>query len=213
MFLVQLFYAFVLFCDFFFPLRFVFFFSSVIDILEIISITHSPRGITKVKGHDPNTAAWRFRCRTPHLTFPLDVYRRFVRAWHGSLSLYLVGQQAGGSAATLLSLSAPGNTPLLRVISNTQEDFLQLEIRTEANTTPEVLRFPGENPFSGRRWARVVLSVAPGWVWLFQECKEAIVLKLTHQGKPLTLSLPPHDLQVTLPNRADDKASKFSVST
>ncbi|MCJ8733662.1 hypothetical protein PDJAM_G00226190 [Pangasius djambal] len=182
----------------------------VIDILEILSITNSPRGITKVKGHDPGMAAWRFRCRTPHLTLPLDVYRRFVRAWRGSLSLYLVGQQFGGSAVTLLSLSAPGNTPLLRIISNTQEDFLQLEIRTEHSTELMVLRIPGGNPFSGGRWARMVLGVAPGWVWLEQECKEATVLKFAHQGRPLTLNLPPHDLQVTLASKADDKASKFS---
>lgn len=58
----------------------------------------------------------------------------------------------------------------------------------------------------------MVLSMAPGWVWLFQECKEVTVMKLTHQGQPLTLNLPPHDLQVTLASRADDKASKFSVS-
>lgn len=156
--------------------------------------------------------AWRFRCHTPHLTLPLEVYRHFVRAWRGSLSLHLVGQQTGGSAATLLSLSAPGNMPLLRITSNTQEDFLQLEIHTQPNTKPAVLRIPGGNPFSGGRWARVVLGVAPGWVWLFQECKEVTVLKLTHQGRPVTLNLPPHDLQVTLASRADDKASKFSVS-
>lgn len=188
-----------------------FFSSSVIDILELLS-THPSRGITKVKGHYPGMTTWRFRCHTPHLTLPLDVYQRFVRAWHGSLSLHLVGQHVGGSAVTVLSLSAPGNTPLLRIISNTQEDFLQLEIRTQPNTKPEVLRIPGGNPFSGGRWARVVLSMAPGWVWLFQECKEVTVMKLTHQGQPLTLNLPPHDLQVTLTSRADDKVSKFSVS-
>ncbi|KAB5575222.1 hypothetical protein PHYPO_G00218350 [Pangasianodon hypophthalmus] len=184
--------------------------SDVIDILEILSITNSHRGITKVKGHDPGMAAWRFRSRTPHLTLPLDVYRRFVRAWRGSLSLYLVGQQFGGSAVTLLSLSSPGNTPLLRIISNTQEDFLQLEIRTEPSTKLTVLRIPGGNPFSGGRWARMVLGMNPGWVWLEQECKGATVLKFAHQGRPLTLNLPPHDLQVTLASKADEKASKFS---
>ncbi|XP_060734763.1 kielin/chordin-like protein isoform X1 [Tachysurus vachellii] len=181
----------------------------VIDILEILSSKHT-RGITKVKGHEPHTAAWRFRHRTPHLTLPPDVYRRLVRVWRGSLSLYLVGQQTGGPAVTLLSLSSPGNMPLLRIISNTQEDFLLLEIHTKLNTEPEVLRIPGGNPFSGGRWARVVLGVAPGRVWLFQECKNAMVLQLTHQGRPLTINLPPHDLQVTVASTADEKASKFS---
>lgn len=190
----------------------LFFSLSVIDVLQILSITHSSRGISKVKGHAPNMSAWRFRCRAPHLTLPLDVYRRLVREWRGSLSLYLVGQQARDSAATLLSLSTPGNTPLLRIISNTQEDFLQLEIRTEPSTTPKVLRFPGGNPFSGGRWARVVLGVAPGRVWLFEECKEATVMKLSHQGQPLTLYLPPLDPQVTVASSAEEKASKFSVS-
>ncbi|GAA6075248.1 kielin/chordin-like protein, partial [Tachysurus ichikawai] len=180
-----------------------------IDILEILSSKHT-RGITKVKGHDPYTASWRFRHRTPHLTLPPDVYRRLVRVWRGSFSLYLVGQQAGGSAVTLLSLSSPGNLPLLRIISNTREDFLLLEIHTKLNTEPEVLRIPGGNPFSGGRWARVVLGVAPGRVWLFQECKDATVLQLTHQGRPLTINLPPHDLQVTVASTADEKARKFS---
>ncbi|KAF4091893.1 hypothetical protein AMELA_G00042140 [Ameiurus melas] len=184
--------------------------TNVIDILEMLSITQSSQGIAKVKGHAPGTTAWRFHFHTPHLTFPLDVYQRFVRAWHGSLSLHLAGQQARGSVATLLSLSAPGNTPLLRIISNMREDFLQLEIHTTPNTKPEVLRFPGGNPFSGGRWARVVLGVAPGWVWMFQECKEATIVKLTHQGRPLTLNLPPHDLQVTLAKTAYDKVSQFN---
>ncbi|XP_053533767.1 kielin/chordin-like protein isoform X1 [Ictalurus punctatus] len=183
---------------------------NVIDILEMLSTTQSSRGIAKVKGPAPGTAALRFHFHTPHLTFPLDVYQRFRRAWHGSLSLHLAGQQAGGAVATLLSLSAPGNTPLLRVISSMQEDFLQLEIHMTPNTKPEVLRIPGGNPFSGGRWARVVLGVAPGWVWMFHECKEATIVKLTHQGRPLTLHLPPHDLQVTLAKTADDKVSKFS---
>lgn len=191
---------------------FCFFSSSVIDILETLSVTHSTRGITKVKGHDAGTAAWRFRCRTPHLTLPADVYRRLVRAWRGSLGVYLVGQQAGASAATLLSLSAPGDAPLLRLVSDTQDDFLQLDVRTGPDAEPEVLRFPGGNPFSGGRWARVVLGVAPGRVWLFQECKEATVLQLTRHGRPLTLNLPPHDLQVTLASTVDEKASKFNVS-
>ncbi|KAK3570578.1 hypothetical protein QTP86_022525 [Hemibagrus guttatus] len=190
------------------PLMCIVYVSVFIDILEILSNTHT-RGITKVKGHDPHTAAWRFRNRTPHLTLPPDVYRRLERAWRGSLGLYLVGQQTAGSAVTLLSLSAPGNTPLLRIISNTREDFLQLEIRTKPHAEHEVLRIPGGNPFSGGRWARVVLGVAPGWVWLFQECKEATVLKLTHQGRPLTLNLPPHGLQVTVASTADEKANKF----
>lgn len=191
----------------------MFLFFSVIDILKILSNTHLPRGISKVKGHDPHTAVWRFRNRSPHLTLPLDVYQGLVRAWRGSLSIYLIGQQAGGSAATLLSLSAPGNTSLLRIVSNTKDDFLQLEIHMEPNTRPKVLRIPGGNPFSDRKWARVVLGVAPGWVWLFQECKEATVLKLTHQGRPFTLTLPLHDLQLTGERTADDEASTFNVRT
>ncbi|XP_046720965.1 kielin/chordin-like protein [Silurus meridionalis] len=181
----------------------------VIDILQTLSDTHFSREINKVEGHDPGTPAWHFHCRTPHVTLPLDVSRRFVRAWRGSLGVFLVARQVGGSAATLLSLSAPGNVPLLRLVSNTQEDFLQLEIRTEPSMKPEVLRFPGGNPFSGGKWARVVLGVAPGWVWLFKECKEVTVLRLTHQEQPLTLNRPPHGVRVTLASTADDKASKF----
>lgn len=182
----------------------------VIDILEILSSTHSSGGISRVKGRDPHTAAWRFRYRTPHLTLPLETYGGWVRAWHGSLGLYLVGQQVGGSVATLLSLSSARNPPLFRLVSDTREDFLQLEIRTEPDSKAEVLRIPGGNPFSGGRWARLALGVTPGWVWLFQECEKATVLKLTHQGRPLTRKLPRHDLQVTVASTADDKASKFS---
>ncbi|XP_062861314.1 kielin/chordin-like protein [Trichomycterus rosablanca] len=180
---------------------------TVIDLLEALNITSLSRGITKARGHDPSIPAWRFRSRTPHLTLPLKFTHHLMSLWQGSLSLHLIGQQAKGSEATLISLSSAHASPLFQLISNTQEDFLQLEFHSNQSGKSEVLNITGGNPFSGGKWVRIALSVVPGHVLLYQECKEATVLQL--KGQPLKLSLP-QDLQVTFSSTPEDKASKFN---
>lgn len=159
--------------------------------------------------------AWRFRSRTPHLTLPQDLSDYFLSTSEGVLGLHLVGRQTKGSEATLISFISPAHLqhdgrPLLELVSNTKENWLQLEFRS-ANGQPEVIKLPGGNPFIAGGWVRMALSVEPRQVVMFLECDEAVVLKLKEGGRILALDLP-HNLQVTFSSTAGNKDSKFNVS-
>lgn len=179
------------------------------------NVTHSQRLVSKAKGRDPEMPAWRFRSRTPHLTLPQDLSDYLFSTSQGALGLHLVGRQTKGSEATLISFISPAHLqhdgrPLLELVSNPQENWLQLEFRS-ANGQPEVIKLPGGNPFIAGGWVRMALSVEPRQVVMFLECDEAVVLKLKEGGRILTLDFP-HDLQVTFSSTAGNKASKFNVS-
>ncbi|XP_067276133.1 kielin/chordin-like protein [Pseudorasbora parva] len=181
---------------------------TVINLLKALNITHSHRVVSKAKGRDPGTPAWRFRSSTPHLTL-----RQFSTS-QGVLGLHLVGRQTRGSEATLISFISPAQPqhdrrPLLELVSNTRADLLQLEFRSADGLRPEVIKLPGGSPFTAGGWVRMALSVEPRQVVLFVECEEAVVLKLKGGGRILTLDFP-HDLQVTFSSTAGNKASKFS---
>ncbi|XP_048024021.1 kielin/chordin-like protein isoform X2 [Megalobrama amblycephala] len=186
---------------------------TVINLLKVQNVTHSQRLVSKAKGRDPEMPAWRFRSRTPHLTLPQDLSDFFFSTSDGVLGLHLVGRQTKGSEATLISFISPAHLqhdgrPLLELVSNTQENWLQLEFRS-ANGQPEVIKLPGGNPFIAGGWVRMALSVEPRQVVMFLECDEAVVLKLKEGGRILALDFP-HDLQVTFSSTAGNKASKFS---
>lgn len=189
---------------------------SVINLLEALNVTRSRRGVSKAKGRDPETPAWRFRSSTPHLTLPRDLAKYLRSTSRGVLGLHLVGRQKKHSEATLISFTSPvhleqDGRPLLELVSDTRADRLQLEFRSAEGLRPESLKLPGGSPFAGGGWVRMALSVEPRQVVLFVECQEAVVLKLKKGGRILTLDLP-HDLQVTFSSAAGHKASKFNVS-
>ncbi|XP_048024025.1 kielin/chordin-like protein isoform X3 [Megalobrama amblycephala] len=186
---------------------------TVINLLKAQNVTHSQRLVSKAKGRDPEMPAWRFRSRTPHLTLPQDLSDYLFSTSQGVLGLHLVGRQTKGSEATLISFISPAHLqhdgrPLLELVSNTKENWLQLEFRS-ANGQPEVIKLPGGNPLIAGGWVRMALSVEPRQVVMFLECNEAVVLKLKEGGRILTLDLP-HDLQVTFSSTAGNKASKFN---
>lgn len=127
----------------------------------------------------------------------------------GSLSLRLIGQQSKGSEATFISLSSGNGALLFQLISNTQDDFLLLEFHSERSGQSEVLSIPGGNPFSGGKWARMALSLFPGRVLVYLECRDTQVLQLKEQTVNFRL---PQDLHVTFSSTPENKTSKFIVS-
>ncbi|XP_066541573.1 kielin/chordin-like protein [Hoplias malabaricus] len=183
---------------------------NVIDLLEASNITRSVRGVTKAKGRDPGTWAWRLRSRSPHLTLPQDFSRYLLSSSQGSLGLHLVGQQVRNSEATIISLTSEaalqlGAGPLLRLNSSTRDNWLRLEYHSQG-TDSKMLTLPGGNPFFSGNWVRMGLSLEPRRLLLFVECKEAVVLDLSQN---LNLDFP-LDLQITFSSTAGDKTSKFS---
>ncbi|XP_051512067.1 kielin/chordin-like protein isoform X2 [Myxocyprinus asiaticus] len=186
---------------------------NVINLLEALKVTRSRRGVSSVKGRDPETPAWRFRSSASHLTLPQDISQHLLSTSQGVLGLHLVGRQAKALEATLISFTSPSDPqqdrrPLLELTSNTRADWLQLEFRPAKGLRPQVVKFPGGSPFTGGGWVRMALSVEPRQVLLFVECQEAVVLKLKEGGSILTLDFP-RDLQVTFSSTAGNKDSKF----
>ncbi|KAL0167639.1 hypothetical protein M9458_035861, partial [Cirrhinus mrigala] len=186
----------------------------VINLLEALNVTRSPRGLSKVKGRDPETPAWRLRFSTPHLKLPKKVLDYLFETSQGILGLHLVGRQNKGSVATLISFTSfallqNDKRPLLELVSNTQADWLQLEFRSPDGNQTEVLKLPGGSPFTGGGWVRMALSVEPRQIVLYVDCQDAVVLKLKEGGRILSLALP-QDLQVTFSSTAGKKASKFN---
>lgn len=188
----------------------------VINLLEALNVTRFTRGVTKIKGHDPKTPAWRFRSNTPHLKLPHTFLDYLFNSSQGVLGFHMVGRQNRGSEATLISFTSStflknGDRPLLELVSNTKADWLQLEFRSADGLRPAVLRLPGGSPFTSRGWVRMALSVEPRQMVLYVDCQDAVVLKLKEGGRILTLDFP-RDLQVTFSSTAGKKTSKFSVS-
>ncbi len=188
----------------------------VINLLEALNVTHSPRGVSKVKRRDPKTPAWRFRSNSPHFKLPQPLLDYLFNTSQGVLGLHLVGRQSRGSEATLISFTSSTSLqsderPLLELVSNTKADWLQLEFRSADGLRPEVLKVPGGSPFMSGGWVRMALSVEPRQMVLYVDCQDAVVLKLKEGGQILTLDFP-HDLQVIFASTARKKASKFRVS-
>ncbi|KAI2653376.1 Kielin/chordin-like protein [Labeo rohita] len=182
---------------------------TVINLLEALNVTRSPHGVRKVKGRDPETPAWRFRSKTPHLKLPQKVLDYLFNTSQGILGLHLVGLQNKGSEATLISFTSSAEGPLLELVSNTKADWLQLEFRSPDGNRNEVLKVPGGSPFTGRGWVRMALSVEPRQVVLYVDCQDVVVLKLKEGGRILSLDFP-QDLQVTFSSTAGKKSSKFN---
>ncbi|XP_073706315.1 kielin/chordin-like protein [Garra rufa] len=187
---------------------------TVINLLKALNVTRSPRGVSKVKGRDPEMPAWRFRSSTPHLKLPQNVLDYLFNTSQGVLGLHLVGRQNKGSEATLISFTSSAllqkdERPLLELVSNTRADWLQLEFRSEDGLRTEVLKVPGGSPFTGGGWVRMAVSLEPRQIVLYVDCQDAVVLKLKEGGRILTLYFP-EDLQVTFSSTAGKKASKFS---
>ncbi|XP_035381615.1 kielin/chordin-like protein isoform X1 [Electrophorus electricus] len=188
----------------------------VIDILDVLNITRSPQWVTVTEGRDPGVTAWHFHSHTSQQTLPRNITLHLRSALQGSLGLHLVGRQASGAEATLISLHAAGRRkrlrePLLHLTSSTREGWLRLEFRSEKGLKTELLTLPGGNPFSGGGWVKMALSLEPRRVLLFVECREATLVELPAEGPTLSLDFP-RDLTITFSSTAGNKASRFTGS-
>eukprot|EP00079_Xenopus_tropicalis_P008629 XP_002931908.2 PREDICTED: kielin/chordin-like protein isoform X1 [Xenopus tropicalis] len=186
---------------------------NVIDLLEALNVTRSVKGVTKAKGRDPASPAWKFRQRVPHLTLPRDYSVYLLSTTQESLGLHFVAKQAKNNQGTLVAFLSPAATksdgrPLLRLISDTRTDQLLLEYRTAQTMEPASLQFPGSSPFSGSQWARVALNVNTHKVTLFLDCEEPVVFGKEGAEEMLSLILP-LDLEITFGSTPSDKESKF----
>uniref|UniRef100_A0ABM5GLJ4 Kielin/chordin-like protein isoform X1 n=1 Tax=Pogona vitticeps TaxID=103695 RepID=A0ABM5GLJ4_9SAUR len=186
---------------------------NVLDLLEALNITRSVLGITKAKGPDPGVPAWKFRQRVPHLTLPWDYSVYLLSTLQGALGFHFVARQSRASEGTLISLASPAATqrdgrPLLQLVSSTRADQLRLDYRAVHNMEPARLVFPGGNPFSHGRWARVALNLEPQRISLFVNCQEPVVFEKGAGEDVLSLILP-LDLQITFGSLLGDKTSKF----
>ncbi|XP_048865507.1 kielin/chordin-like protein isoform X2 [Brienomyrus brachyistius] len=186
---------------------------NVIDLLEALNMTRSIRGVTRAKALDLGVLAWKLHQRAPPLTLPQDFSRYFLSSVKGAIGFHFIAQQAKSSDGTLISLVSPAAVkqdghPLIRLLSSTRTNQLQLDYRTAAALRPASLRFPGGTPFASGHWARVALSLETHRVTLFIDCKEAVVLEKSQSEELLSLLLP-LDLEITLASMPGKKTSKF----
>lgn len=192
-----------------------FIFFVVIDLLEALNVTRSIKGVTKSKGLDPGSPAWKFRPRVPHLTLPWDYSVYLLSSTQGSVGLHFVAKQAKNNQGTLLAFLSPAamkkdGHPLLHLVSDTQEDQLRLEYRTPQTMEPASLLLPGGSPFSGSKWARLALNIDTHKVTLFLDCEEPVIFGKEGEDELLSLILP-LDLEISFASTPGNKESKFLV--
>lgn len=186
---------------------------NVIDLLEALNVTRSIKGVTKSKGLDPGSPAWKFRPRVPHLTLPWDYSVYLLSSTQGSVGLHFVAKQAKNNQGTLLAFLSPAamkkdGHPLLHLVSDTQEDQLRLEYRTPQTMEPASLLLPGGSPFSGSKWARLALNIDTHKVTLFLDCEEPVIFGKEGEDELLSLILP-LDLEISFASTPGNKESKF----
>lgn len=157
---------------------------------------------------DPSGATYRIRPRAPHLTLPREYSRALLSDLRsGALGVHLVGRQAAGTAATLLSLtSATSDSPGLQIVSSTLDHTLRVLVAGGSFV------YPGRNPFSRDRWMRLALSLEADRLTFFADCDQAAELLLLLRGGESVELQVPRDVVITLGSTPGKKESKFSVS-
>lgn len=179
--------------------------SSVLDLLQHLNASHHTSGVSRLQ--DPSGATYRIRPRAPHLTLPREISRALLADLGSDLGVHLVGRQAAGTAATLLSLTSTTSatsSPGLQIVSST----LNHTLRVLAAGGSFV--YPGRNPFSRDQWVRLAVSLEADRLTFFADCDQAAELPL-RGGKKVELQVP-RDVVITLGSAPGRKESKFSVS-
>lgn len=190
--------------------------SSVVDLLQHLNASQHVSGVSRLQ--DPSGATYRIRPRAPHLTLPREYSRALLADLRGALGVHLVGRQAAGTAATLLSLTSATSSPGLQIVSST----LDLTLRVLAAGGSFV--YPGRNPFSRDQWVRLAVSLEADRLTFFVDCDPAAELRL-RGGENVSKSVSedrrderlkklqvPRDVVITLGSAPGKKESKFSVS-
>lgn len=176
--------------------------SSVVDLLQHLNASHHISGVSRLQ--DPTGATYRIRPRAPHLTLPREYSRALLADLRSALGVHLVGRQAGGTAATLFSLTSATSSPGLQIVSSTLDHTLRVL------TAGGSLVYPGRNPFSRDQWVRLAVSLESDRLTFFVDCDQAAEL-LLRGGENVDLQVP-RDIVITLGSTPGKKESKFSVS-
>lgn len=153
---------------------------------------------------DTSGDTYRIRPRAPHLTLPREYSRVLLSGPSSVLGVHLVGRQAAGTVATLLSLTSATSWSGIQIISSTLDQTLRVLVAGGS------LVYPGRNPFSKDQWVRLVVNLEGNRLTFFADCDQAAELLL---GGSETVDLQvPRDVVITLGSTAGKKESKFSVS-
>lgn len=179
--------------------------SPAIDLLAHLNTSHHISGVSRLQ-YPSGRAAYRIRPRAPHLILPGEYSHLLHSSLHRGMGVHLVGRQAAGSSATLLSLSS-ASSPILQIISSTLNNTLRVEYQAEGASG---IGFPGRNPFSRDEWVQLAVSLETDRVIFFVDCQEAVTLAL-RSGARINLQMP-QDVVITLASTPGKKESKFSVS-
>lgn len=181
----------------------------VIDLLAALNMSHHMSGVTRLQS--PGIVIYKLRPRAPYLTLPAEHSNLLYSNLRGSMGVHLVGHQAPGSTATLLSLSS-GSSPVFQVISSTLNHTLRLDYRAGGGARGLVsVQFPGRNPFSREEWVQLAVSLDTDRLVFFVDCQEAVLLPIKSEER-INLELP-QDVVVTLASTPGKRDSKFSVSS
>ncbi|XP_075885031.1 kielin/chordin-like protein [Nelusetta ayraudi] len=186
----------------------------VVDLLQHLNASQHVSGVSRLQ--DPSGATYRIRPRAPHLTLPREYSRALLADLRGALGVHLVGRQAAGTAATLLSLTSATSSPGLQIVSSTLDHTLRVLAAGGSFV------YPGRNPFSRDQWARLAVSLEADRLTFFVDCDPAAELRL-RGGENVSKSVSedqrderlkklqvPRDVVITLGSAPGKKESKFS---
>lgn len=176
--------------------------SSVVDLLQHLNASHHISGVSRLQ--DPSGANYRIRPRAPHLTLPREYSHALLANLGSALGVHLVGRQAAGTAATLLSLTSATSSPGFQIVSSTLDHTLR--VLSAAGS----FVYPGRNPFSRDQWVRLAISLEADRLTFFVDCDRAAEL-LLRGGENVDLQVL-RDVVITLGSAPGKKESKFSVS-
>ncbi|KAM9854759.1 kielin/chordin-like protein [Aulostomus maculatus] len=176
----------------------------VIDLLAALNLSHQTSGVSRL--HSPGGVMYRIRPRAPHLTLPREYTQSLLSNLHGGIGVHLVGSQARGTDASLLSLSSP-SSPILQIISSTLNNTLRLDYRGGVQGIAS-FHLPRRNPFSREEWVQLAVSLEPQRLVFFVDCQKAAVIPVKQEEK-LNLELLRNSV-VTLASTPRKKDSKFT---
>ncbi|XP_063753849.1 kielin/chordin-like protein isoform X3 [Eleginops maclovinus] len=178
---------------------------NVIDLLAALNMSHHISGVTRLQSH--GSVIYKLRPRAPYLTLPPEYSKLLFSNLQGSMGVHLVGHQAPGSTATLLSLSS-ASSPVFEIISSTLNNTLHLDYRVGGGARGLLsVEFPGRNPFTREEWVQLAVSLETDRLVFFVQCQEAVVLPIKSERINLEL---PQDVVVNLASTAGKRDSKFS---
>ncbi|XP_041854067.1 kielin/chordin-like protein isoform X3 [Melanotaenia boesemani] len=177
---------------------------NAIDLLAALNMSQHRGSVSKLQS--PSSVMYKIRPRAAYLTLPRE-YSNFLHSnLQGSIGVHLVGRQASGSTATVLSLSS-ASLPILQIVSSTLNGTLRLDYSAGGRGLAS-FHYPRRNPLSGGEWVQLAVNLEPDRLTFFVDCQEAAVLALENENS-INLELP-QDVIIALASTPGNKDSKFN---